>query len=107
MTALIGIVSNHAHTIFRVTPHRTALARFADPTPIIEPVMVWVVLTGIPASEHPMIVPAAAVSAANPWIGRNFATFCPSVFITPHPPARVPDAIAACADNITQMGTVS
>jgi len=66
MIALMGIVRSHAQTMFLVTPHRTAEALFADPTPMIDPVMVWVVLTGIPASEHPMIVPAAEVSAAKP-----------------------------------------
>ncbi len=60
------MVNNQAQTMLRVTPQRTALARFADPTPIIEPVIVCVVLTGIPAREHPIIVPAADVSAANP-----------------------------------------
>jgi hypothetical protein len=33
---------------------------------MIEPVIVWVVLTGIPASEQPIMVPAADVSAAKP-----------------------------------------
>lgn len=92
--ALIGMVRSHAQTMFLVTPHRTALARLADPTPIIDPVMVCVVLTGIPAREQPMMVPAADVSAAKPCTGRNFATFWPSVLITPQPPASVPQAIA-------------
>lgn len=38
--ALMGIVSIHAHTMFLVTPHRTADALFADPTPIMDPVIV-------------------------------------------------------------------
>jgi hypothetical protein len=46
--AEIGIVSIHAQKIFLVTPHLTAEAPFTAPTPIIEPVIVWVVLTGIP-----------------------------------------------------------
>ena len=44
----MGIVSIHAQNIFVVTPHFTAESPLLDPTPIIEPVIVCVVLTGIP-----------------------------------------------------------
>ena len=40
-----GIVSTQAHTICRATPHRTAETRLTEPTPMIAPVMVCVVLT--------------------------------------------------------------
>ena len=42
------MVNTHAHSKFVVTPHLTALKRLVAPTPIIEPVMVCVVETGIP-----------------------------------------------------------
>lgn len=41
-----GIVNIHAISIERATPHRTALTRFAVPTPMIEPDTTCVVLTG-------------------------------------------------------------
>ena len=46
--ALTGMVNIHAQSKLMVTPQRTALKRLVAPTPIIEPVMVWVVETGIP-----------------------------------------------------------
>jgi len=46
-----GIVSIHAHTIVPATPQRTALNLLIEPTPIIAPVMVWVVLMGTPRAE--------------------------------------------------------
>jgi len=46
--ALTGIVSTQAHNKLVVTPHLTALKRLVAPTPIIDPVMVCVVDTGIP-----------------------------------------------------------
>lgn len=46
--AEIGIVTIQANNKFLVTPHRTALNLFVAPTPIIAPVIVCVVLTGIP-----------------------------------------------------------
>ena len=47
-----------------VTPQRTALKRLVAPTPIIAPVIVWVVLTGIPICSVINKVIAPAVSAA-------------------------------------------
>jgi hypothetical protein len=47
-TAEAGIVSTQAQTICFATPQRTADRRVVDPTPMIAPVMVCVVLTGIP-----------------------------------------------------------
>ena len=43
-----GIVSTHAHTIRPATPQRTADRRRIEPTPMIAPVIVCVVLTGTP-----------------------------------------------------------
>ena len=51
IAAAQGMVRIHAHNIFPATPQRTALNLCKDPTPIIEPVMVCVVLTGMPSAE--------------------------------------------------------
>ena len=67
--AEIGIVKIHAQMIFPATPQRTAESLLVEPTPTIAPVIVWVVLTGMPATDAPMIAQAAAVSALNPPIG--------------------------------------
>ena len=65
----MGIVKTQAQSILPATPQRTAVSRFVVPTPIIAPVIVWVVLTGIPDTDAPMIDMAAAVSAQYPPIG--------------------------------------
>jgi len=65
----MGMVKIHAQMIVPATPQRTADSRLVAPTPIIAPVIVWVVLTGIPATDAPMIEIAAAVSAQKPPIG--------------------------------------
>ena len=64
-----GMVNTHAHTIRVATPQRTAESRCVLPTPTMAPVMVWVVLTGIPARAVPNNVMAPAVSAQNPPTG--------------------------------------
>jgi hypothetical protein len=61
-----GMVNIHAQMIFPATPQRTAVIRLVAPTPTIAPVTVWVVLTGIPAMDAPIIEIAAAHSAQNP-----------------------------------------
>ena len=43
-----GIVNTQAHTICLATPQRTAERREVEPTPTIAPVIVCVVLTGMP-----------------------------------------------------------
>ena len=45
--AEIGMVNTQAQINFIVTPHFTAETPLVNPEPMIEPVMVWVVLTGI------------------------------------------------------------
>lgn len=47
ITALTGMVKIHAISSSRVTPHLTADKRLMAPTPMMEPAMVCVVLTGI------------------------------------------------------------
>ena len=50
-----------AQTMRPATPHLTALRRRIEPTPTIEPVMVWVVLTGMPKADAMNNVIAAPV----------------------------------------------
>ena len=47
-TAEAGIVNTQAQTICLATPQRTAERREVEPTPTIAPVIVCVVLTGMP-----------------------------------------------------------
>ena len=83
-----------AQTIFPATPQRTALKRLREPTPVMAPVMVWVVLTGMPNVEETIKVIAAPISAQKPSTGFSFTTFWPMVLIIRHPPDMVPKAIA-------------
>ena len=71
MVALMGIVRNHAMTTERATDHRTHPAPFVRPTPMMAELIMWVVETGIPATEAAMMVADPEVSAANPWAGRS------------------------------------
>lgn len=66
---VIGIVMIQAIIIFDVTPQRTALNLLVAPAPIIAPVMVCVVLTGIPRALVENKVIAPAVSALKPSNG--------------------------------------
>jgi hypothetical protein len=93
-SAEIGIVITHAHRIRRATDHLTEESPRVTPTPMIAPVIVCVVLTGMPAAVAPKMVIAPAVSALNPPGGSSLVIFEPIVFITFHPPARVPSDIA-------------
>src|SRR5579859_6852316 len=97
-----GIVNIHAHTILRATPHRTADSRCTAPTPTIAPVIVWVVLTGIPANAVPNRVRAPALSAQNPPNGLSLVIFDPMVCTMRHPPKYVPAAIAPLAARMIQ-----
>ena|SRR5437762_1274826 len=74
-----GIVSSQAQTIRLATRHLTAESRTVDPTPVIAPVIVWVVDTGIPNDVAPKRVIAPAVSAQNPPTGRNLVILDPIV----------------------------
>ena len=65
----IGMVNIQVQTMVPATPHRTADNLFVDPTPIIAPVIVCVVLTGMPAKDAPIMDRAAAVSAQKPPMG--------------------------------------
>jgi len=65
--ALNGIVMTHARTMFRLTPQRTLFGFAMEPTPIIEPAIACVVLTGMPRLAISTRTPPPAVSAQNPW----------------------------------------
>src|SRR6266566_2822160 len=100
----MGIVSTQAQTILRATPHFTADSLRVAPTPIMAPVIVWVVETGMPASVAPKRVIAPAVSAQKPPTGFSFVIFEPIVCTIRQPPESVPNAIAPCAESTTHKG---
>ena len=80
--------------MFIVIPHRTADRRLVRPTPIMEPVMVWVVETGMPKYWVKNKVIAPAVSALTPSSGVILVILEPIVFTIRQPPDMVPRAIA-------------
>ena len=55
------MVINHATMMFLATPHLTAEALQADPTPIMLEDTTWVVDTGPPTTEAPRITNAEEV----------------------------------------------
>ena len=89
----MGMVSIHAQSRLTVTPHLTALKRLVAPTPMMEPVMVWVVDTGILKCSVRKRVIAPAVSAATPSNGVTLVMRVPMVFTIFHPPLIVPRPI--------------
>ena len=107
MSADAGIVNIHAQTMRPATPHRTAESLLVAPTPTMAPVMVCVVLTGIPKIETPISVAAPAVSALKPPGGLSLVILIPIVCTIRQPPAKVPPAIAAWQVTITQNGKAS
>ena len=60
------MVISQAQMILLAMPHFTLDAPMVDPEPITLPVTTWVVLTGMPANEEPIIATADAVSIENP-----------------------------------------
>lgn len=104
MAADMGMVRIHAHTIDPATPHRTAVSRCVVPTPMMAPVIVCVVLTGMPPSVAPMRDVAAAVSAEKPPMGRSFVILVPMVLTIRHPPAIVPRAMVKVHIRTIQNG---
>ena len=74
----MGKVSTHAASMLRATPHLTAEARLIEPTPITEPLMHCVVLTGMPRLDAASITAAAAVSAAEPRTGVSLVILIPT-----------------------------
>src|SRR5207245_2708126 len=93
MIADAGIVRSQAQTILLATPHLTADTPNVAPDPNTEPLTQWVVLTGIPNKEEPIITEAADVSTENPCTGSIFVSLNPTVLSSLHPPKRVPRVI--------------
>ena len=93
--ALTGMVSIHAHKRLTVTPHLTALSLLVAPTPMMEPVIVCVVLTGMPICSVMNKVRAPEVSAQTPSSGFTLVILVPIVFTIFQPPLNVPKPIAA------------
>src|SRR5690606_28993192 len=96
------MVKIHAHNNEIVTPQRTADTRLVIPTPIIDPVMVCVVETGIPKCSVTYKATAPAVSAATPSNGVTFVILEPIVFTIFQPPLIVPKPIKTKEANGTQ-----
>src|SRR5205809_7722183 len=86
------------------TPHRTAERRCAAPTPEIAPVIVWVVLTGMPKCDATNSVMAPLVSAQKPPNGRSLVRRWPIVLTMRQPPDMVPSPIAAPPATPTHAG---
>ena len=97
------MVSIQAQIIFPATPQRTAESLLVDPTPTIAPVMVWVVLTGIPATVAPIIEQAAAVMQLTPGYLVSVAGFYDMLDLEPvgrnTAPAVAVAAISAAASD--------
>lgn len=77
-----------------VSPHLTADKRLVKPTPMIEPVIVCVVETGMPKCSVKNKVMAPAVSALTPSKGVILVIREPIVLTIFQPPERVPKAMA-------------
>ena len=101
-SAEIGMVKIQAHSKLMVIPHRTAETLLVSPTPIIAPVMVCVVDTGIPKCSVIKSVIAPEVSAATPSKGVTFVIRVPMVFTIFQPPLNVPKEIIKNDTNGTQ-----
>src|ERR1043166_10150123 len=104
MNAEQGIVSTHAQTMRSATPQRTAESFCTEPTPMIEPVMVCVVDTGMPSEVARNSVAAPLADAQNPPTGRSLVIFMPMVLTMRQPPNSVPSPIASWHEITTQNG---
>ena len=87
------MVKIQAQRRLTVIPHRTAETLLVNPTPIIAPVIVWVVETGIPKCSEMKRVIAPEVSAATPSRGVTLVMRVPMVFTIFQPPLMVPNEI--------------
>ncbi len=88
------MVMIQATTTFFATPQRTAEARRETPAPMIDPVIVCVVDTGMPIVEAPNRTIDPAADALNPWCCDRRVIRDPIVSMIRHPPVIVPSAIA-------------
>lgn len=103
INAEMGMVSIHAHIRLNVIPQRTADTLLVSPTPMIDPVMVWVVETGIPKCSEIKSVIAPAVSALTPSKAFTLVIRVPIVFIIFQPPLIVPKEIMVNETNGTHQ----
>src|SRR5258708_12115522 len=96
MNAEPGIVKIHAQMMLPATPQRTAESFCVEPTPMIEPVMVWVVDTGMPrlVARNRVIAPLA--EAQKPPTGFSLVIRMPIVLPIPHPPTPLPTPHPPC-----------
>jgi len=99
------MVKTQAQTMLRATPQRTADALCNDPTPIMEPVTVCVVDTGMPNVVAMANVMALEVSAQNPPTGFNLVIRIPIVLTIRQPPHNVPSAMTRLHETMTHNGT--
>src|SRR5258706_7887598 len=88
MNAEPGMVKIHAQTMFPATPQRTAESFCTEPTPMIEPVIVWVVDTGMPSAVARNRVIAPLAEAQKPPTGFNLVIRMPMVLTMRQPPKR-------------------
>ena len=93
MSSGAGIVNTQAHTMLFAVPQLMLFTPLVKPTPMMEPTMLWEVLTGMPKREQVMIVVAPIVSAQNPFSGVILTIPVPVVLMTFFPPTNVPKAI--------------
>ena len=94
-----------AATICCATPQRTALKRFAVPTPMMEPDTTCVVETGKWSNVAEKMTMEELRSAAKPDIGSSLKILPPIVLMIRQPPTAVPQAIAVAARSLTNVGT--
>src|ERR1700675_3949864 len=99
-----GMVMIQANTMLFATFQRTADILRAAPTPMIEPVMVWVVDTGMPIQVAAKRVTPPPVAAQRPGTGVSRVIFDPMGFTMRQPPISVPRPSAAWQVITTQNG---
>lgn len=105
--AVLGIVMTQAPTMEYATFQCTARNRFAQPTPIMEPVTTCVVDTGRCRKVAVKIVNAELISAASPFTGSKRNILFPTVRIMRQPPTLVPAHMANAQAIFTRKGTSS
>ena len=104
-SAVEGIVNTQAVTMSLPTPHRTLFFLSAAPTPMMDELTTWVVLTGPPINDAPSMTTVDDNCEANPSIGLIRNILPPNVRINLQPPTAVPNAIIKAQANTTHSGT--
>src|SRR6266852_1520368 len=105
IAAVAGIVTSQAVAIVAPRPQLTAESFRVTPTPITDPVITWVVLTGRPISVAPWITLAPINWAVRPVAGSNLIMLQPRVRMIRQPPAYVPKAMVTADRTTTHRGT--